>query len=123
MESEVLAKEIVNLLESKKAEDVVLIDVRKKVDYADFFVICSAHSTKHTQGICEFISLELERLGIKPLGIEGFELGQWIVMDYGSVIVHIFYEPVRRVYALEELWGEPPFRKTQNNSQPLLSQE
>lgn len=123
MKSEVLAKEIVNLLESKKAEEIVLIDVRKKVDYADFFIICSAHSTKHTQGLCEFINLELERLGIRPLGIEGLELGQWIVMDYETVIVHIFYESVRRTYALEELWGELPFRKRQNDLEPRFSQE
>lgn len=121
MKSEVLAKEIVNLLELKKAEEIILIDVRKKVDYTDFFIICSAHSTKHTQGLCEFITLELERLGIKPLGIEGLELGQWIVMDYETVIVHIFYEPVRKIYALEELWGEPPFRKKQSGLEFYLS--
>ena len=123
MISEILAKEIVSLLESKKAEDIVLIDVRKKVDYADFFIICSAHSTKHTQGLCEFISLELEKLEIKPIGIEGLELGQWIVMDYETVIVHIFYEPVRKVYALEELWEDFPPVRRQKNSQNSVSQE
>ena len=123
MKSEALAKEIVSLLEAKKAEEITLIDVRKKVDYADFFIICSAHSTKHTQGLCEFVNLELERLGIKPLGIEGLELGQWILMDYETVIVHIFYEPIRRIYALEELWGEPPFRKNQRSLKSHLSQE
>ena len=123
MISEILAKEIVSLLESKKAEDIVLIDVRKKVDYTDFFIICSAHSTKHTQGLCEFISLELEKLEIKPIGIEGLELGQWIVMDYETVIVHIFYEPVRKVYVLEELWEDFPPVRRQKNSQNSVSQE
>lgn len=123
MESEALAKEIVNLLESKKAEEITLIDVRKKVDYADFFIICSAYSTKHTQGICEFISLELEKLGIKPLGIEGLELGQWIVMDYETVILHIFYEPIRKIYALEELWGDFPLQKRRERIQVPASQE
>lgn len=123
MKSEALAKEIINLLESKKAEEITLIDVRKKVDYADFFIICSAHSTKHTQGIYEFVSLELEKLGIKPLGIEGLELGQWIVLDYETVILHIFYEPIRKIYALEELWGDFPFRKKRENLQVPVSQE
>jgi ribosome-associated protein len=123
MKSETLAKTIVNLLESKKAEEITLIDVRKKVDYADFFVICSSRSTKHTQGICEFIYLELGKLGIKPLGIEGLELGQWIVIDYETVILHIFYEPIRKIYALEELWGDFPLRKKQKNLQAFLSQE
>ncbi len=108
MESRVLAEEIINLLESKKAQDIVLIDISKKVDFADYFIICSAHSTKHTQGLTDFITFELEKLGIKPLGIEGYELGQWIVIDYDTVVVHIFYEPIRKIYALEELWGESP---------------
>ncbi|AEH23459.1 iojap-like protein [Thermodesulfobacterium geofontis OPF15] len=123
MKSESLAKIIVDLLESKKAEEITLIDVRKKVDYADFFIICSSRSTKHAQGICEFISLELEKLDIKPLGIEGLELGQWIVMDYETVILHIFYEPIRKIYALEELWGDFPPRKRQENFRASLSQE
>jgi len=123
MKSESLAKIIVDLLESKKAEEITLIDVRKKVDYADFFIICSSRSTKHAQGICEFISLELEKLDIKPLGIEGLELGQWIVMDYETVILHIFYEPIRKIYALGELWGDFPPRKRQENFRASLSQE
>ena len=119
MDSKILAEEIINLLESKKAEEITLIDVRKKIDYADFFIICSAHSTKHTQGLCEFIISEMEKLNIKPLGIEGLELGQWIVIDYDTVIVHIFYEPVRRVYALEELWGDLSSQEKQKKSGDL----
>ncbi len=119
MDSKILAEEIINLLESKKAEEITLIDVRKKIDYADFFIICSAHSTKHTQGLCEFIISEMEKLSIKPLGIEGLELGQWIVIDYDTVIVHIFYEPVRRVYALEELWGDLSSQEKQKKSGDL----
>ena len=119
MDSKILAEEIINLLESKKAEEITLIDVRKKIDYADFFIICSAHSTKHTQGLCEFIISEMEKLSIKPLGIEGLELGQWIVIDYDTVIVHIFYEPVRRVYALEELWGDLSSQEKQKKNEDL----
>jgi len=119
VDSKILAEEIINLLESKKAEEITLIDVRKKIDYADFFIICSAHSTKHTQGLCEFIISEMEKLSIKPLGIEGLELGQWIVIDYDTVIVHIFYEPVRRVYALEELWGDLSSQGKQKKNEDL----
>ena len=119
MDSKILAEEIINLLESKKAEEITLIDVRKKIDYADFFIICSAHSTKHTQGLCEFIISEMEKLSIKPLGIEGLELGQWIVIDYDTVIVHIFYEPIRRVYALEELWGDLSSQGKQKKNEDL----
>ena len=119
MDSKILAEEIINLLESKKAEEITLIDVRKKIDYADFFIICSAHSTKHTQGLCEFIISEMEKLNIKPLGIEGLELGQWIVIDYDTVIVHIFYEPIRKIYALEELWGDLSSQGKQKKNEDL----
>ena len=119
MDSKILAEEIINLLESKKAEEITLIDVRKKIDYADFFIICSAHSTKHTQGLCEFIISEMEKLNIKPLGIEGLELGQWIVIDYDTVIVHIFYEPIRKIYALEELWGDFSSQGKQKKNEDL----
>jgi len=119
VDSKILAEEIINLLESKKAEEITLIDVRKKIDYADFFIICSAHSTKHTQGLCEFIISEMEKLNIKPLGIEGLELGQWIVIDYDTVIVHIFYEPIRKIYALEELWGDLSSQRKQKKNEDL----
>ena len=119
MDSKILAEEIINLLESKKAEEITLIDVRKKIDYADFFIICSAHSTKHTQGLCEFIISEMEKLSIKPLGIEGLELGQWIVIDYDTVIVHIFYEPIRKIYALEELWSDLSSQGKQKKNEDL----
>ena len=125
MESKILAEEILKLLESKKAEDIVLIDIRDKVDYADYLIICSAHSTKHTQGLTDFVIFELEKFDIKPLNIEGFELGQWIVIDFDSVIVHIFYEPIRKVYALEELWMDyPPSKKNfQNEAQKILQEQ
>ncbi|NPA39722.1 MAG: ribosome silencing factor [Thermodesulfobacteria bacterium] len=124
MESKVLAEEIENLLKSKKAEDIIVIDISKKVDYADFMIICSAHSTRHTQGLADYIIFELERLGIKPLGVEGYELGQWIVVDFNTVVVHIFYEPIRKVYALEELWMDyTPKREPQDEAKELPSEQ
>lgn len=120
MESKVLAEVILNLLEDKKAENIVLIDVKDKVDYADYFIICSTHSTKHTQGLSDYILFELEKIGIKPLGIEGAELGQWIILDFDSVIVHLFYEPIRQVYALEDLWMDFPLPRKQAQEPYLL---
>ena len=120
MESKVLAEIILKLLEDKKAENIVLIDVMDKVDYADYFIICSTHSTKHTKGLSDYILFELEKIGIKPLGIEGAELGQWIILDFDSVIVHLFYEPIRQVYALEDLWMDFPLPRKQAQEPYLL---
>ncbi len=108
MDVEKLKELIIKLLEDKKGEEILPIDLRKKVDFADYFLLCSAHSTKHAQGLADYVTLELEKIGIIPLSVEGMEQGNWIVLDYGSIVVQIFYEPIRRLYNLEELWLDQP---------------
>jgi len=117
MDVERLKDLIIKLLEDKKGEEILPIDLRKKVDFADYFLLCSAHSTKHAQGLADYVTLELEKIGIMPLSVEGMEQGNWIVLDYGSIVVHIFYEPIRRLYNLEELWLDLPQRRVKKLSQ------
>jgi len=106
MEKKEKLDKILKLLSDKKAEDIVVIDISKKVDFADFFVICTAQSSRHAQGLSDYVYFELEKEGIRPFGIEGYETGNWIILDYEDIIVHIFLEPTRNLYALEELWGD-----------------
>lgn len=89
-----------------KALDLVLLDVREHSSFSDFFVICSGKSGRQVQGIADNLEGSLKGRGIKPLGVEGRTEGQWILMDYGDVIIHIFYEPVRYFYDLESLWSD-----------------
>lgn len=89
-----------------KAADLVLLDVAAFSSFADYFIICSGKSSRQVQGLAENLETSLRDYGIKPLGVEGVREGQWILMDYGDVIVHIFYEPVRQFYDLESLWSE-----------------
>jgi ribosome-associated protein len=89
-----------------KALDLVVLDVTGLSSFADFFVICSGKSSRQVQGIADNIQESLRKVGIRPLGIEGYREGQWVLMDYGDVIVHVFYEPVRLLYDLESLWSE-----------------
>jgi iojap-related protein len=117
MDVERLKELMIKLLEDKKGEEILPIDLRKKVDFADYFLLCSAHSTKHAQGLADYVTLELEKIGIIPLSVEGMEQGNWIVLDYGSIVVHIFYEPIRRLYNLEELWLDQPQRRVKKLSQ------
>jgi ribosome-associated protein len=117
MDVERLKELIIKLLEDKKGEEILPIDLKKKVDFADYFLLCSAHSTKHAQGLADYVTLELEKIGIMPLSVEGMEQGNWIVLDYGSIVVHIFYEPIRRLYNLEELWLDLPQRRVKKLSQ------
>lgn len=88
----------------KKATNIVTLDVRAITSIADVFIICSGRSNRQVAAIAEFIQIELKKHGIKPLSVEGKKEGHWVLLDYGHVVMHIFYEPVREFYDLEGLW-------------------
>jgi ribosome-associated protein len=92
----------------KKPLDPLLLDIGRSCSFADFFLILSGSSTRQTQALASHLEETLSKLGIRPHGMEGLEAGHWILMDYGEIIVHIFYEPVREFYDLEGLWIEAP---------------
>ena len=88
----------------KKALNVVALDVSELTSFADVFIICSGRSNRQVSAIAEFIQSDLKKQKIRPLSVEGTKDGHWVLMDYGYVIVHVFYEPVREFYDLEGLW-------------------
>lgn len=88
----------------KKAIDLVVLDVRKLTSVADAFIICSGRSNRQVSAIAEYIQVDLKKRGIKPLSVEGQKEGHWALLDYGHVIIHIFFGPVRDFYDLEGLW-------------------
>ncbi len=99
-----------------KGEDVVVLDVRGLSSMSDYFVISHGRSTRHVQGMADNILRSLRKKGIKCLGVEGEREGKWVLMDYGDVVVHLFYGPVREFYDLEGLWSQAPrieFREDQ----------
>jgi len=89
-----------------KAIDVVVLDVRELASFADTFIICSGRSHRQVSAIAEFIEHHLKEQGITPLGVEGLQEGHWVLMDYGDVVIHVFYEAVRIFYDLEGLWSD-----------------
>jgi len=103
-----LVRRLARFLVEKKAEDLVILDVRGRASYTDFILIASARSARHVQGLAEFLEGEAAREGLHPLGVEGLPQGHWVVLDYEDAVVHIFYEPVRRIYDLEGLWADAP---------------
>ncbi|WP_022852619.1 ribosome silencing factor [Thermodesulfatator atlanticus] len=105
---EELARRMAQLALDKKAYDLVIIDVRGRSSYADFIIVASARSARHVQGIADNIEDELYRERIFPLGTEGKTEGQWVLMDYGDVVFHLFFEPVREFYDIEGLWMDAP---------------
>ena len=87
-----------------KAIDIKLIDISEVGSIADYFLIASGKSDRQVLGIGRKIQEELNKHGFKPLSIEGTESAHWILMDYGDVIIHLFYDPTRYYYDLEDLW-------------------
>lgn len=95
-------------IQGKKAADIVALDVREFSSVADAFILCSGTSNRQVSAIAEYIQVTLKQRNIRPLHVEGLKEGQWVLMDYGHVIIHVFYEPVREFYDLEGLWADAP---------------
>ncbi len=89
----------------RKATNLVLLDIRELTSFADVFIICSGRSNRQVSAIAEHIKKDLKENGIQPLSIEGMTEGQWVLMDYGHILVHVFLEPVREFYDLEGFWS------------------
>ncbi|NVJ04923.1 ribosome silencing factor [Myxococcus sp. AM001] len=103
-----LAQRIGNLLVDKKAEDVVILDVRGMTSYADYFVIASAETDRQVSAMAENVQVQLKtgEGNLRPIGTEGFETGQWVLLDYGEVVAHLFLTDLRAHYDLEGLWAD-----------------
>jgi ribosome-associated protein len=99
-------KVALNAAEDKKAVDVIVLDLRKSSAFTDFFVICTGGNIRQVQAIADRIEEALEQKGLKPALTEGYERGQWILIDYFDFIVHIFSPATRDYYGLERLWGD-----------------
>jgi ribosome-associated protein len=91
-----------------KAFDILVLDVRRLASFADYFILCSGRSHRQVTAIAEFVEQALKAQGIRALGTEGLREGHWVLMDYGDVVIHVFYEPVRTFYDLEGLWSDAP---------------
>lgn len=103
-ESLAVSKQIVQACEEVKATEVVVLDVASVSDFADYFIVASGRSDRQVQGITNRVIEELAKVGVRPLSVEGYEDGQWVLIDCGDVVAHVFYEPVRSEYDLEGLW-------------------
>ncbi|MEO5928924.1 MAG: ribosome silencing factor [Candidatus Kapaibacterium sp.] len=101
-----LARRAAELTLSKKAKDVVILDIRKLTDMADFFVICTADSDTQVNAIADAVHDGLAEVGIKPYRSEGWKGQQWVILDFVEVVVHVFYREAREFYKIERLWSD-----------------
>ncbi len=115
---------------AKKAEEVVALDVRGLTSIADCFILCHGTSNRQVNAIADHVERELRKRRIRPLSVEGASEGQWVLLDYGDVVIHVFFESVRRLYDLEGLWSDaprlpltPPRRRTASRRKPAAPVE
>ncbi len=94
--------------QGKKALDIVVMDLRGKTAITDYFILCSGRSSRQVMAIADHIQTEMRDNRIRPLGVEGVGSGHWILLDYDNVVIHVFYDPIRRFYNLEGLWVDVP---------------
>ena len=92
--------------QAKKGEGLIVLDLRKISSFTDYFIIMHGNSLRQNLAIYENIEQELKKENIKPLSVEGRERAEWILMDFGSFIVHVFSKRAREYYSLEKLWGD-----------------
>jgi ribosome-associated protein len=124
LSSEETARQLATMVAEKKAGQVVVMRVRELVQYADYFVICSGHSDRQVSAIREHVIRQARtQLDERPISVEGIETHQWVIVDFGDVVVHVFFDPVREYYKLEELWGDAPRVKLDLPTEALVGQD
>ncbi|MBI1352816.1 MAG: ribosome silencing factor [Acidobacteria bacterium] len=98
----------VEAAQSRKAEDIVVLHIGEVSSFAEYFLVCNGTNIRQTQAISDAIEETLRAEGWRPLGIEGRQNGEWVLMDYGDLVVHIFTPEKRKFYDLERLWRNAP---------------
>jgi ribosome-associated protein len=92
----------------RKAEELCVLDLRELSSFTDFFVIAHGNSSRQIQAVAEGVEAALKAAGQRPISVEGRESADWVLLDYGSLVVHVFSKAAREHYALERLWGDAP---------------
>ena len=106
LDGERLAREIANICEDRKAEDIVVYDVTGLSLLTDYYLICTVKSEPQLRGVAGQLQKQLEKYAIKPDRVDGAAASKWIVIDYGSVLVHIFHTDLRRYYEIDKLFDD-----------------
>ncbi len=92
--------------ESKQAKDIKVLDLREITTFADFFVVCSGANARQIQAIADEIETHMKQRGEYPSSVEGYQNAEWVLLDYGDYLIHIFTEKARQYYDLERLWRD-----------------
>ncbi len=113
MQTAELQNMVVDALEDLKAVDLKVLDVRDRTSFTDVMVIASGNSDRHVKSLSDSVVQKAKAAGEQPLGVEGQDAGEWVLVDLGNVIVHVMLPRVRDFYQLEKLWTAPPAEEGQ----------
>lgn len=105
MQGKRLQEFVIDKIDDLKGQDIVSLDVQGKSSITDCMIICTGTSTRHVASIADHVVQESRAAGLAPLGVEGKNIADWVVVDLGEVIVHVMQEESRQLYELEKLWG------------------
>lgn len=108
MHAEELKEQVLQALDGLKAVNPVTLDVRALTDVMDYLVIASGTSNRHVKSLADNVCMEAKKQGQRPIGVEGEDAGEWVLVDFGDVVVHVMLPATRDFYDLERLWGSPP---------------
>ncbi len=104
MDSEPLKELVVEALDDLKAVNTVTLDVTDLTDVMDYMVVASGTSNRHVKSLADNVCMEAKKQGMRPLGVEGQDAGEWVLVDFGDVVVHVMLPATRDFYDLERLW-------------------
>lgn len=107
MQAEALKRLVIDALDDLKAVNVISLDVTALTDVMDFLVIASGTSNRHVRSLADIVCLEAKKQGMRPLGVEGESAAEWVLVDFGDVVVHVMLPATRDFYDLERLWASP----------------
>lgn len=106
--SDELNQIVINALEDLKSKNITQLDVRELTDVTDELIIASGTSSRHVKSIANNVVEDCKKLGHMPLGVEGMDAGDWVLVDFGDIVVHVMQEDTRKFYELEKLWSIKP---------------
>ena len=108
LDTESRVREAVAAAEDRKAVDLKVLHLEKISDFTDYFLICSGTNERQVQAIADAVQERMREEHVRPLHVEGFNRAQWVLLDFGDFVVHVFQEEPRHFYSLERLWGDAP---------------
>ena len=111
IENKKIVNQFVELMQDKKVQDIVILDVKELTSLTDYFILCTSESTPQTKAIMDHIYKNMRANGLRPNNLEDTKTLEWVAMDYFNVVIHIFNKETRDYYQFERLWGDAKIEK------------